>query len=753
MAIIYSYPLSTPKVADLLIGTSTFDENAATPVYGNPTVSFTISALIGMIATSTGAQNLQQVTNIGAITTNVVTFSNDIKVTGKYYDSGGNPGTVGQRLSSTGTGTSWLTDTGSGVTSIAAYNTVLVADRRYVGLVPTATTTGAVQIGLDITGMTDIGAFVTGPDIMVVTDDVAGFPYNKKITVANLKTFINDGTVTSLTTTGTSGVSTLVTGVLNIPNYTYALPLAADGTRGGVQIGYVQNAKNYPIELSSEKMFVNVPWTDTGIGPGTQWTLPVWATTTTLGDSIVSQNSTVTCYVTGTGAGTIPDLEVRNTGDSNYGARITLQHESASPANNDIVGIINFNGRDSALGVETFASIYAYATNVSSTGEEGILGFNTRTNTSQASNTQKMKISNDGAIKFNLYGQNTFTGTAAYNLSVNASGDIIETANPSTIIGPGTQWDLPVWATTTTLGDSMISQNAGGTELTVEGKLSVIDSTDPANLVEITVDDPTIGGSTTAGFLNINGGTAKLYIGQSGGGHFGLFAGDAAYIYNNNTVSASKLAIGNITNTDLILGTNNAANLTVQAGGMVQLNTYGSGTKTGTAVYNLSVAANGEIIETPASQTGASLVYTQAYTAANLFTGGTQTFNVTGGVPVGKQLLIENLVYYLDYGGTSFDYINTDEIKINYSDGWSTVIGPKISNVDTFMNTTKDAMTEGIFAFSGSIFPHLLGEVVVGASPGFFDLVLPTARPTVGNGTLYVSMQYKLLDTGTSFSL
>jgi hypothetical protein len=43
----------------------------------------------------------------------------------------------------------------------------------------------------------------------------------------------------------------------------YLLPLAADGTRGGIQIGYTQNAKNYPVELNSEKAYVNVPWTDT----------------------------------------------------------------------------------------------------------------------------------------------------------------------------------------------------------------------------------------------------------------------------------------------------------------------------------------------------------------------------------------------------------------------------------------------------------------------------------------------------------
>lgn len=41
---------------------------------------------------------------------------------------------------------------------------------------------------------------------------------------------------------------------------TYSLPLATDGTRGGVQIGYTQSGKNYPVQLDGEKMYVNVPW-------------------------------------------------------------------------------------------------------------------------------------------------------------------------------------------------------------------------------------------------------------------------------------------------------------------------------------------------------------------------------------------------------------------------------------------------------------------------------------------------------------
>lgn len=44
----------------------------------------------------------------------------------------------------------------------------------------------------------------------------------------------------------------------------YTLPLAADGVRGGVQIGYTTNAaaRKYAVQLEDEKMYVNVPWTD-----------------------------------------------------------------------------------------------------------------------------------------------------------------------------------------------------------------------------------------------------------------------------------------------------------------------------------------------------------------------------------------------------------------------------------------------------------------------------------------------------------
>lgn len=46
----------------------------------------------------------------------------------------------------------------------------------------------------------------------------------------------------------------------------YTLPLATNGTRGGIQIGYQgsDSNKNYPVLLDNEKAYVHVPWTDSG---------------------------------------------------------------------------------------------------------------------------------------------------------------------------------------------------------------------------------------------------------------------------------------------------------------------------------------------------------------------------------------------------------------------------------------------------------------------------------------------------------
>ena len=82
---------------------------------------------------------------------------------------------------------------------------------------------------------------------------------------------INKGDATSVTfenaTTSMAGFMSAsdknkLDGIADDAN-NYSLPLAANGTRGGIQVGYAANGRNYPVQLSGEKAYVNVPWTDT----------------------------------------------------------------------------------------------------------------------------------------------------------------------------------------------------------------------------------------------------------------------------------------------------------------------------------------------------------------------------------------------------------------------------------------------------------------------------------------------------------
>lgn len=74
----------------------------------------------------------------------------------------------------------------------------------------------------------------------------------------------------------------------------YKLPLASANIRGGIKSGYVQNGKNYPVQINAqEQAYVSVPWTDNN-------TTYAAATTSTLG--LVKKGAAVAPAATGADA-------------------------------------------------------------------------------------------------------------------------------------------------------------------------------------------------------------------------------------------------------------------------------------------------------------------------------------------------------------------------------------------------------------------------------------------------------------------
>jgi len=88
-------------------------------------------------------------------------------------------------------------------------------------------------------------------------------------------------------------------------------------------------------------------------------------------------------------------LIVKNTDDGADGTYLTLFNDSASPAVDDVLGLINFKGRDLGGSETTYANIRAISTNVTDTSESGELSFRTRHNNTFA---ERLKIKSDGVV-------------------------------------------------------------------------------------------------------------------------------------------------------------------------------------------------------------------------------------------------------------------------------------------------------------------------------------------------------------------
>lgn len=71
------------------------------------------------------------------------------------------------------------------------------------------------------------------------------------------------GTASSVPWSGVTNAPTKLSQFTNDSGFITSIPAATSSAYGGIQIGYTTSGKNYAVQLSNGKAYVNVPWTDT----------------------------------------------------------------------------------------------------------------------------------------------------------------------------------------------------------------------------------------------------------------------------------------------------------------------------------------------------------------------------------------------------------------------------------------------------------------------------------------------------------
>lgn len=153
--------------------------------------------------------------------------------------------------------------------------------------------------------------------------------------------------------------------------YLTSIPAATSSAYGGIQIGYTTSGKNYAVQLSNGKAYVNVPWTDTNTNyyPTTF----TWTNGTTAGP---------TGSLTGSGMSTVP-----------FGA---IPSASATQS-----GVVT-TGDQTFGGTKTIDTINVTNINEANPGRGFWIGYNTE---------GVIRIGKDGDYNFGISG-GTYSGTA-----------------------------------------------------------------------------------------------------------------------------------------------------------------------------------------------------------------------------------------------------------------------------------------------------------------------------------------------------
>lgn len=107
--------------------------------------------------------------------------------------------------------------------------------------------------------------------------------------------------------------------------YLTSIPAATSSTYGGIQIGYTTSDKNYAVQLSNGKAYVNVPWTDTD-------------TTYTAGTNISISGTTINC----TYSYSLPTATASVLGGVKIGSNISVSSGTISLTSANVTSALGF---------------------------------------------------------------------------------------------------------------------------------------------------------------------------------------------------------------------------------------------------------------------------------------------------------------------------------------------------------------------------------------------------------------------------
>ena len=439
-------------------------------------------------------------------------------------------------------------------------------------------TTRTMTLGdLGYTGATNANRITNNTEIT----NGRGFTTNTGTTTAdNTQTFTNkSGNISQWTNdsnylTSADGGNALTLGGIAASNYITNTDIASSSAVGVIKLGYSDNGKNYAVELSSNRAYVNVPWENT-----------VYTHPTYTARSINTSGATVIDVFTSDSIGSVTNITTRtlalsdltsNAGNwdtaynnhitgvavtgsttktitltQNDGGTITANWADAS-GSNDFVDSISFNNANGILTVGRTGSLSDLTTSLdgryATSSGNTVIGTDSDIDTSGAQVLDTL-VMTDGVIT--SHSLRTLTlADLSYTGATNA------TANAGTVTSVSSGTGISVTGTSTVNPTVNVSGDLGTIASATIGELNV-DILDAQKILSRDIRvGPSQSGAALISGTTLTGSGAHL----NSDGDFFLGVHDGARIFFDQ--SAGTLTVkGTLDASDIVAGTLNASSI------------------------------------------------------------------------------------------------------------------------------------------------------------------------------------------------